>query len=328
MKQLEQLPEMTAEMLGGLHAAQDLKDEILRDGALARKDGKKHYRNSPWAAVAPEKRRATHAGRVLATVCTFAFVIGLLVGIPLMIANPNQNNGALISTQIGGDPSAQPALGSLALDLPKGSISISQREKPGYRGIWAPASGANFPLLCVDGRYYRLLTNPTSLGSDLTGSALGTVDTYTSEPALASGGIVSNVVPQGETVYSVNGMSGAMVAANVDGSMRVFQRVSFGNTALKGGEGLADTLRAGSAVAMELTGVGTVTDAAAAQSLYNTLIGNATLARSGASETGASLLIQLSNGLTLQMAVRDESVMACGTWNCPEFFEAFAAAVQ
>ena len=328
MKQLEQLPEMTAEMLGGLHAAQDLKDEILRDGALARKDGKKHYRNSPWAAVAPEKRRATHAGRVLATVCTFAFVIGLLVGIPLMIANPNQNNGALISTQIGGDPSAQPALGSLALDLPKGSISISQREKPGYRGIWAPASGANFPLLCVDGRYYRLLTNPTSLGSDLTGSALGTVDTYTSEPALASGGIVSNVVPQGETVYSVNGMSGAMVAANVDGSMRVFQRVSFGNTALKGGEGLADTLRAGSAVAMELTGVGTVTDAATAQSLYNTLIGNATLARSGASETGASLLIQLSNGLTLQMAVRDESVMACGTWNCPEFFEAFAAAVQ
>ena len=77
MKQLKQLPEMTAEMLGGLHAAQDLKDEILRDGALARKDGKKHYRNSPWAAVAPEKRRATRAGRVLATVCTFAFVIGL-----------------------------------------------------------------------------------------------------------------------------------------------------------------------------------------------------------------------------------------------------------
>ena len=154
------------------------------------------------------------------------------------------------------------------------------------------------------------------------------MDAYTSEPALTSGGIVSNVVPQGETVYSVNGMSGAMVAANVDGSMRVFQRVSFGNTALKGGEGLADTLRAGNAVAMELTGVGTVTDAATAQSLYNTLIGNATLARSGASETGASLLIQLSNGLTLQMAVRDESVMACGTWSCPEFFEAFAAAVQ
>ena len=65
-----------------------------------------------------------------------------------------------------------------------------------------------------------------------------------------------------------------------------------------------------------------------AWALALTLIGNATLARSGASETGASLLIQLSNGLTLQMAVRDESVMACGTWSCPEFFESFAAAVQ
>ena len=328
MKQLEKLPEMSNEMLGGLHAAQDLKEEILRDGALARKDGKKHYRNTPWAAVAPEKRRATRAGRVLATVCTFAFVIGLLVGIPTMISTPQTDNGALISTQVGGDPGTQETVGTLARDLPKGSITITQSQKPAYRGIWASANGANFPLVCVNGRYYRLLTNPTSLGSDLTGSSLGTVDTYTDEPSLLSDGIFSNVVAQGETVYSVSGMNGAMIAARVDGAMRVFQRVSFGNSALKGGESLADTLQAGNVVAMELTGVGTVTDADTAKSLYNTLIGNASLARSAAGETGTSLLIQLSNGLTLQMSVRDESVMACGTWNCPEFFEAFSAAVQ
>lgn len=328
MKQLEKLPEISAEMLGGLHAAQELKEEILRDGQLARQDGKKHWRNSPWAAVAPEKRRVTRSGRIVASVCTCAFVIGLLVGIPLSIATPGKQGGALISTQIGGEPSAAPVTGTLARDLPQGSIAITQREKPAYRGVWASANGANFPLLCVEGRYYRLLTNPTALGSDLAGGALGTVDTYTNEPALANGSIISNVVPQGETVYAVSGMSGAMVAAKVDGVMRVFQRVSYGNSALKGGEKLQDTLHAGSVVAMELTNVGTVTDAATAQSLYDTLISNAVLARSGASETGASLLIQLSNGLTLQMAIRDESVMACGTWNCPEFFEAFAAAVQ
>lgn len=328
MKQLEKLPEMSDEMLGGLHAAQDLKEEILRDGALARKDGKKHYRNTPWAAVAPEKRRATRAGRILATVCTFAFVIGLLVGIPTMISTPQTDNGVLISTQVGGDSGTQETVGTLARDLPKGSITITQSKKPAYRGIWASANGANFPLVCVNGRYYRLLTNPTSLGSDLTGSSLGTVDTYTDEPSLLSEGIFSNVVAQGETVYSVSGMNGAMVAARVDGTMRVFQRVSFGNSALKGGESLADTLQAGNVVAMELTGVGTVTDADTAKSLYNTLIGNASLARSAAGETGTSLLIQLSNGLTLQMSVRDESVMACGTWNCPEFFEAFSAAVE
>ena len=40
-----------------------------------------------------------------------------------------------------------------------------------------------------------------------------------------------------------------------------------------------------------------------------------------------SLLIGLKNGLTLQLLVSDESVSACGTWSCPDFFEAFDEAV-
>ena len=73
---------------------------------------------------------------------------------------------------------------------------------------------------------------------------------------------------------------------------------------------------------------GTVTDPAEAQQLMGILLQNASLTRSGASETGSSLLIGLQNGLVLQMSVRDESLMACGTWSCPAFFEAFEAAVQ
>ena len=34
------------------------------------------------------------------------------------------------------------------------------------------------------------------------------------------------------------------------------------------------------------------------------------------------------NGLTLQLLTGDDSVSACGTWSCPDFFEAFAEAVQ
>ena len=41
-----------------------------------------------------------------------------------------------------------------------------------------------------------------------------------------------------------------------------------------------------------------------------------------------SLLIELDNGLTVQMSVRDENLSACGTWSCPEFFEAFEEAVH
>ena len=82
------------------------------------------------------------------------------------------------------------------------------------------------------------------------------------------------------------------------------------------------------AIALELTDVGTVTDPAEAQRLMGILLSNAALTRAGAAETGKSLLIGLQNGLVLQMSVRDESLMACGTWSCPAFFEAFEAAVQ
>jgi len=330
VKRLENLPEITNDMLGGLHATDKLKKEIMKDAKAACRDGNMRLRNSAWGSrrmAKNEKRRITPLQRGLAMAAMVIVLLGSVVGMPAMIGldQQNQQNQQALNTQRGGDeaPGA-----SVALDIPKGSITISQKSKPSYRGVWAAASGANFPMVCAEGRYYRLLSNPTGIGSSLLGGQLGTVDTYTTEPAVASGSVISNIVQQGTPVYAVNGMKGAMVAAEVNGAMRVFQRVSFGGNALTGGEKLADTLKAGSVVAMELTGVGTVTDAAKAKELYNVLVNNAFMARSGASETGSSLLIQLSNGLVLQMAVRDESVMACGTWTCPEFFEAFAAAVQ
>lgn len=330
MKRLEQLPEMTNDMLGGLHATQDLKKEILRDAKAAMQDGKAHYRNSAWESKkvnANTRRQRSVLQRSLAMACMLIVLLGSVVGFPALIGMDVKNQQNIVTTKMGAEGELTNAQ-SQALDLPQGSIVISQRSAPSYRGIWAPANGANFPLVCVEGRYYRLLTNPTGIGKELLGKELGTVSTYTSEPALASGGVISNTVSEGGKVYAVSGMSGAMVAAEVDGKMRVFQRVTFGGNALVGGEKLADTLKADKVVALELTGVGTVTDKNKARELYEALLSNASLARSGASETGSSLLIQLENGLVLQLAVRDESVMACGTWTCPEFFEAFEAAVK
>ena len=119
-----------------------------------------------------------------------------------------------------------------------------------------------------------------------------------------------------------------MAAANVNGQMRVFQRVSFGDSALVGGEKLSDTLKASSAVALELSGVGAINDPATAQRLMDILVKNASFLRAGGSETNQSLLIQLKSGLVLQMAVNGERVIACGTWACPEFFDAFQEAMQ
>ena len=58
------------------------------------------------------------------------------------------------------------------------------------------------------------------------------------------------------------------------------------------------------------------------------LLKNASFLRAGGSETNQSLLIQLKSGLVLQMAVNGERVIACGTWACPEFFDAFQEAMQ
>ena len=317
-------------MLGGLHATQELKNEILKDAKAAMQDGKAHLRSSAWESKRIKQhgpRNKSTFQRSLAMACMLVVLLGSVVGFPTLIGMDIKNKQSAIVTHTGGEPSLD-NIATVALDVPQGSMVISQRAKPAYRGVWASASGANFPLICVEGRYYRLLTNPTDLGNDLLGKALGTVDTYTSEPALASSGIVSNTAKEGTKVYAVSGMKDAMVAAEVDGKMRAFQRVSFGSSALVGGETLANTLKADKVVAMELTKVGTVTDKTEAQKLYKILTDNAFLARAGASETSSSLLIQLENGLVLQMAVRDESVMACGTWNCPEFFEAFEKAVK
>lgn len=310
-ERLRELPRMADSF--GLQADEALKRRILRAA-----EGQK----------APGRRVLLR--RVAPLMAALIVLIGAVAAaVPALRgpAGPQPTAVPLIESFSAG--SNVPAGEKLALDVPKGSISIQSSSNVNFRSIWAKASGGNFPLIGVNGRYYRMLTNPTAIGNSMLGSALGEVDTFTSEPALAGkSGIVSNAAAQGETVYAVSGMNNALVAARVDGQMRVFQRVSFGDSALVGGESLGDTLRADSVTAMELSGVGAVTDAATAKKLLGVLTANASFLRAGSSESNQSLLIQLRSGIVLQMAVNGEKLMACGTWACPEFFEAFQEALQ
>lgn len=309
-ERLRALPEIAEST--GLQADERLKRRILR-------------------AAGEEKRPVFSAltlRRAAAALCALVLVVGAaFFALPSLRGNgPRETETPLIESH----PAGSATTGEKrALDVPPGSITIRSSSNPSYRSIWAPMNGGNFPLIGVKGRYYRLLTNPTAISGELLGEKLGAVDAFTSEPALADrNSICSNVVAAGEAVYAVAGMNGALVAANVNGQTRVFQRVSFGDNALLGGEKLADTLKASSAVALELSGVGTVNDPAAAQRLVNILTSSASFLRSGSSETNQSLLIQLSSGIVVQMAVNGERLMACGTWACPEFFTAFQEAMQ
>lgn len=309
MKQLENLKEIADRNLGGLKADARLLQQI-RQAAVPQTEIKIKWR--PIAAAAA------------------AAVVLLAVG---LIALPQLMRGDggmdVVSRSAGGEKAVTEF--QLTANVPAGSVRISDGagSAPSYRSLFAGQS-SNFPLIKSGNETYRQLTDPGNLSADLLGEQLGKVAEFTSEPAVSSGGIVSNAVEAGQPVYTVKGMKGVAVAAEVQGSMRVFQRVSYGGVAVVGSEGLRDVLL-GSAqvVAMELSGVGVVDQKNEAQELMNVLLQNANY--EGAAESAnrsQSLLIWLSNGLTVQMNAGGGTLSACGTWSCPEFFSAFSDAVS
>lgn len=306
MTRLNQLPEIANECLGGLCADEHMLHNIRQHRSAA---GKR----------TPVYRR----------VMAFAFSLVFLFGIgavTLSMLGKSQNPPE-IRTQKAGD--LPPGGIEVAYDVPRGSIRLAARGViPSHVGVWAPASGANFPMVRAEGRYYRLLKNPTAIDKALLGSNLGEVSVFTEEPALDnSGGVLSNVVPLGTSVYAVQGMGGSAVAAQVDGSLRVFQRVSFAGNALMGGEGLAATLN-GRVVGLQLSGIGSVTDQGTVDRLMNELKGSASWQGSASRSTDQGLLIQYDNGIVLQMSVKGTQLSACGTWDCESFLLAFQEAVQ
>ncbi len=317
MTRLDHLPDIAGRALGGLTADARLLGQIKLAAASSAVNRRMRWR----------------------TVLVYCAAVVLFAGAAIWAApslrmanlpgsQPSIN--VMGSSAAGGDGLAGDGLWARAMDAPAGSVSGGGATDAGsFRNLFAPERNGNFPLLLIDGAAYRLLISPTNMNDTLLGESLGEVTEYTLEPALSTGGIVSNIVNAGDAVYAVKSMQGAMAAAYVKGGLRVFQRVSFAGTSTLGNETLADTLVAAEHVtAMELTGVGIVDDAAQAQALMQTLLDNAEYesASVGGGET-RSLLIALDNGLLMQLMVGDDTLSACGTWSCPEFFEAYDATI-
>lgn len=306
MKRLEQLPEITEKALGGLTAGQNLKLRIEK------------------AATDPAPQRRTVGAWVPALCCALVLAIALGVGIPAMNQQPS---GQLIASQPAGAPTMGTERSLLDLD---NDVTIRKSDAvPNYRSIWAKGDGGSFPLVGIEGRYYRMLTSPASVSSSLFGECLGTIAEFTTEPSLSGTDVIlSNAASQNGDVYAIAGMGDTLVAAQVDGEYRLFQRVSFNGSALRGSESLADTLQiAGHISSMALSDVGTITDADTCETLFATLTSAASYESSGSLNGKQSLLITLDNGLTVQLSVKNDKLAACGTWSCPEFFEAFTQAV-
>lgn len=309
-QQLRNLPETASKAMGGLTAGTELNQRIQMTVREAR---------------APKQSKATLFLRRFApaaALCTAA--VALFVGLSPLLTNQQPAATPLIQTSALGNPDATAPL--LRGDLNENDVTVSkQKSAPSYRSIWSKTSGGSFPLIGVNGSYYRMLTSPRNVSSSLLGNSVGTIAEYTTEPSLSGTDVIlSNTALSGTTVYEISGMGGTLVAAEVDGKTRLFQRVSFNGHALQGSETLADTLQiSGHVTAIELSDVGTVTDADACADLISILLDNATYESSGSLSAKQSLIIDLDNGLVVQLNVKNDKLAACGTWSCPEFFEAF-----
>ncbi len=307
MRKPEDLRQAADEMLGGLTASRQTLQHILQ----------------------PEKSRRPYHQHQFKRLAAAALALLLVAGagFSLNLLQKPKTNG--IETKAAGQLPDNMSVSALA--VPRGSITLkAEGGTPGYLGLWAAGSGANFPLVAAEGRYYRLLTNPTAIDSSMLGNSLGSVSVFTAEPALenASSAVVSNVVAQGTEVFAVKGMENAAVAAMVDGNLRVFQRVAFSGNALIGSENLASALGKGKVVALQLSGVGTVTDPQTVDMLMGLLKNNAIYKGSSTRSGQQALLIQYDNHIVLQMTVKDNDLIACGTYSCVDFISAFASSVQ
>jgi hypothetical protein len=306
LNSLEKLPQIANECLGGLRADESLRQRILQHRTV-------------------QKRRALPI-RALALACSLIFVLGLGAAGLHSILNA-ASDVPLINTLTAG--SLPEGTRTKALDVPRGSITLNASgSKPGYIGVWAASSGANFPLIRAEDRYYRLLQNPTEIDQSMLGQWLDSVSVYTDEPALDhSSAVISNAAAAGSAVHTLSGMDGTAVAAQVDGKLRVFQRVSFGGAALIGQESLRHTL-SGQVTGLQLSDVGIVIEQNKVSELMNTLFSTAVYQGPATRATDQALLIQYANGIVLQMAVKGSSLIACGTWSAPDFIAAFEAAVE
>ena len=289
-EKLQDLPRAADEALGGLQAAQGLRNRIL-EKANEEKAAPKGYRR--WLTP------------VLCGCGALAVVVGLYAGGVF-----GKNAPATAAGQEGPGISVI-AQGSLP-EIPDARLSA---DVGGTVTITRNASSGS--MLAVDGRYYCKQSGKVPA----TGECLGEVRNVSD--VSGQSGVCSDCLDDGVQIYAIPGMEGTAVAADDGGTLRLFRRTSFGGTALVGGESLRDTLR-GDIVKIEIDGMQPL-DGGDAKRLMEILFSSAVQYSSGSSTSGTAFTVTFGNGVKLKLYVSPDEglLMGCGTWKCPEFFAAY-----
>ena len=302
-ERLKQLPETADELAADVRADERLYQAIRYE-----------------AARTPATRRRTGLRILVPAALVFAAVMAVLV-LPRVSVTPSLR----IESVTAGSPGEPQPVPSTRADVPAGSVSLGSGDDiPAFRSIWAGNSDSSFPMILFNGAYYRLLSSPKKLSDSQLAGSVSSVEQYTTE--MYGNGLCSNAVLQGETVWQVRGMGQAVLAARIDGALRVFQLVTANGAGRMPGS-LYEAIPSSGVKELSLSGVGRVRDGQTAQRLLSTLLNGAYAQGSGCQRSGQVLHIVYSNGVTLQMYVRDASLSAGGTWSCPDFFDQFRQAI-
>ena len=313
LKSLDQLRPVTDEMLGGLHTDEAMRLKIKRAAA----EGKGTVRKP--------------AARFVPAVCCAALAL-CCVGVwsatrhvadqPGVVAEP-----VMVSTIAAGEGAAFDGA-TLVADL---NDNVKMRKTTGGSDTLFAEGSGDAPLVTIGNGVYQMLKTPKDIGSSLLGDSVGDVALFDEQPSLASpkemNAGLSNVAQQGTVIYSLKGLpKTTAVAAEVDGGMRVFQRVSYAGRG-PAGDSLEKTFSVrGKVKEIELSGVGTI-KGSKANEVIAVLLDEAVLKSADMAPGRQTLTVTLDNGLKLQLSVSGDTVCGCGGWSCPEFFEAFEAAL-
>lgn len=314
---MERVPESARQLLGGVRADSVLRHRILTSA----------MRSQSRTAFGSSRGVGRGLARRLAPV--FSLAMGLVL-IAVLGTRWLMDAPQIPATDLQANPTLKLESFS-AGDLNTGMLRLAGGV-PQYRTLFARTSTGDPALLSVNGRYYQMLDAPNPLPDRMLGQKHGDVQPLTADISLADRvGVLSNVVPEGEVVCGIEGYSTrTMVAARVGGVMRVFQRVGYAVKTLVGGESFRDTLDvSGKVAALELSGVGVISDVTKANELIGILLRDAEpWSGESISDSGQALTIYLDGDIVMQLNVSGEIVQACGAWACPSFFEAYEAAAS
>lgn len=307
-QKLHHLAPAADELLAGLQADEAMRLRILRAARM-------QTRPSPRRRYAP----------------VAAFAAALLVCIGVATALPGEQNETITPMTIGNIAAGTPIISNTRTVADLGSGANVSATRSSAESLFE-LGDVEIPVVTVNGHMYRMLSTPADIGSSLLGQTVASVCVVTDQPSLASDTDIaaglSNIADASTPVYAIKGIpSTTAVATQVGSSMRLFQRVSYAGCGPAGASFEETFSVRGQVKSMTLSGVGTL-DASKANDVLDVLFRCATLKQTDTTSARQFLTVTLDSGLRLELGVSGDTLSACGNWSCPEFFEAFHAALE